>query len=90
MILFKLNICHENDFYRKIVTYQDVLPLILARAVGYWTGFGEMLSVLTLVLPVPNCTSKNQRQDVLVNICIYVLLDITIEKRNMANRWFKA
>jgi hypothetical protein len=35
---------HENNYYRKRVTYQDVLPSILARSVGYWTGFGDMPS----------------------------------------------
>jgi hypothetical protein len=34
----------ENNYYRKIVTYQDVFQSILARSVGNWTGFGEMPS----------------------------------------------
>jgi hypothetical protein len=33
---------HENNYYRKIVTYHDVVPSILACSVERWTGFGEM------------------------------------------------
>jgi hypothetical protein len=40
--MIDLNICRENNYYRKIVTYHDALPSILACLVERWTGFIEM------------------------------------------------